>query len=178
MRSVRAILAVMLATAACDGPGGPTGVGYVSLPADQVFVDVRQSLNTSGVQAALLRADTVYMFNDSAKAHLRVLDLTVYDETGEVRTTVRSERGELHTVTEAMVARGNVVVVTDGGQRRIETEELHYDPSRRQVWSDVPFVMIENGAITRGRSFRSDDQFSTFEAVGATGRVPGLRFQF
>jgi LPS export ABC transporter protein LptC len=179
MRSALALLAMALLTTACDdGPGGPTGVGYVSLPADQVFVDVTQSLNTSGVRAALLRADTIYMFNDSAKAHLRVVDLTVYDDGGEVRTTVRSDRGELHTATEAMVARGNVVVVTDGGQRRIETQELHYDPSRSRVWSDVPFVMTENGAVTRGLSFRSDDQFTNFEAVGATGRIPGLRFQF
>jgi LPS export ABC transporter protein LptC len=179
MRAEFAPLAMAALLAACDGgPGGPTGVGYIELPADQVFVDVTQSLNTAGVRAALLRADTVYMFNDSAKAHLRILDLTVYDEDGVVKTTVRSQRGELHTVTEAMVARGNVVVVTDAGARRIETEELHYDPSRNQIWSDVPFVMHENGSVTRGQSFRSDSEFRNFEAIGATGRIPGLRFQF
>jgi LPS export ABC transporter protein LptC len=179
MRNVCAGLALAAATAACGGPeAGPMGVGYMPLPADQVMWDVRQSMNTDGIRAALLLSDTVYVFNDSSKMHLRGVNLTVYDEQGEVRTTVTSSAGELHTVTEVMVARGNVVVITDGGQRRIETEELHYDPGRRQVWSDVPFVMREGTRVSSGAAFRADDEFRNFEVTEARGTIPGLRFEF
>lgn len=173
-----ALSAITLLSACRTDEIGPTGVGYMSLPADQMLIDVTQTLNTGGVQAAVMQADTVYMYNDSSRADLRVVNVTMYDEAGRVRTTVVAESGEIHQVTEAMVARGNVVIVTDYGERRIETEELHYDPQLNRIWSDVPFVMTHEGSVTRGASFRSDTQFQNFEATDFTGRIPGLRFQF
>jgi LPS export ABC transporter protein LptC len=172
------LLASVLLGACRTDEVGPTGVGYMSLSADQLLIDVTQMLNTSGVQTVELRADSVYVYNDSARADMRVVNVTMYDEEGRVRTTVVAESGQIHQVTEAMVARGNVVIVADYGERRIETEELHYEPQMNRIWSDVPFVMVHEGSTTRGASFRSDTQFQNFQATDFSGRIPGLRFQF
>jgi LPS export ABC transporter protein LptC len=170
-------LAAVLAAGCADGQS-PTATGYMELPADQVMVGVTQSLESNGVRAALLRSDTVYMYNDSAKSHLRGVDLTLFDEDGAVSSTLTSLSGEINQRTDAMVARGTVVLVTENGERRIETEELHYDPQSKRVWTNVPFVMHHQGAISRGTAFESDDQFRNFRVTEARGRIEGLRFDF
>jgi LPS export ABC transporter protein LptC len=178
LQSVPWWLVAALLAAACGGAAGPTAAGYRELPSNQLLVGVTQEMSSNGVRSALLVSDTVYMFNDSSKAHLRGVFLTLYDEDGVVTSTLRSESGELDTDTERMVARGNVVLIAEGGDRRIESEELHYDPQTRKLWSDVPFVMNTRGEISRGISFESDDQFRNVFVRQPAGRMEGLRFDF
>jgi LPS export ABC transporter protein LptC len=171
-----ALLALLLG--ACGGVQGPTAEGYMSLPSDNIIIGLVQQIETNGIVSAVLRADTAYMFNDSSKAHLRGVNLVMYDEHGAETTTLRSETGEIHTVTEAMVARGNVVLISDAGQQRIETQEFHYEPQRDRIWSPVPFVRIVRGSRSTGSSFESDTEFRNFRAREVTGRVEGLRIDF
>jgi lipopolysaccharide export system protein LptC len=70
-----------------------------------------------------------------------------------------------------MTAFGNVVLLTQGNCR-ITTEELHYDPSTRRIWSDVQSRFEIAGRVTTANSFRADDQFNNFEAEGMTGAIP------
>jgi LPS export ABC transporter protein LptC len=177
-RLMTAGLAAALALASCSGVQGPSTDGYMSLTADQVTIGLVQIIETNGVRSAVLRADTAYMFNDSSKAHLRGVNLVLYDEDGNESTTLVSDSGEIHTVTEAMVARGSVVLIAEAGQRRIETEEFHFDPNNDRIWSTVPFVMNRNGTITRGASFESDSRFLNFRIREPVGAVEGLRFDY
>jgi LPS export ABC transporter protein LptC len=173
----RLLACAALAAAACGGVQTPTGE-YVSLPADQVVVGLLQQIETNGIRSAVLRADTAYVFSDSAKANLRGVHLVMYDENGREQSTLRSESGEIEEVTQKMVARGSVVLITENGQRRIETEEFHYDPQNDRIWSDLPFVQILRGARTTGASFESDTEFRNFRGREVTGRVEGLRIDY
>ena len=82
--------------------------------------------------------------------------------------------------TPATSPRGSVVLVTQGanGKRRLTTEELHFEPNSDQVWSPVPFVLVENGQTQRGKSFRSDTRFRNFSIQGGQGTVPSGAIQF
>jgi hypothetical protein len=75
-----------------------------------------------------------------------------------------------------MVARGNVVLVTVDGNRRILTEELHYDPRTARLWSDVPTVMYEGESRLEGQGFRSDDQMKNIEIFKGTGENIKIEF--
>jgi hypothetical protein len=79
--------------------------------------------------------------------------------------------------TNRMIARGSVVLVVKGANgRTVYTEELHYDPNQKQVWSDVQTRMVfPDGRQNTVKSFRSDDQFDNFTAEGLTGST-GIRF--
>jgi lipopolysaccharide assembly outer membrane protein LptD (OstA) len=72
-----------------------------------------------------------------------------------------------------MVARGNVVLVTKVGNRRIETEELFYDPQSHKLWSTVKTLMIEGGSRVTGDGFNADDKFDNVTIKNAHGRVEG-----
>lgn len=172
MTRLRALLLLALsasAAAACDGTTAPPVGEYESLPASSVMTGVELRITSEGVRRALVRADTSYMFEDSAVTHLRVVHLQMFDNDGNLTSTLTSETAEYHQQTEKTVARGNVVLIMPEADRTIYSEELHYDPQQKRIWSDVPVRMIENGRETRGQSFTADDQFINVTIRGGAG---------
>jgi LPS export ABC transporter protein LptC len=177
MKSIRTACAV-LALAACNGATAPIDENYESLPADQVAFGVEYITTDNGVRRAVLRADTTLMFNDSSVVHLQGVHLDIYTETGTHQATLTSETGDLNQRTNKMIARGDVVLVVHGADgRTVWTEELHYDPSQRRIWSDVRTrSRTANGQEVTGSAFTSDDSFTNFRVTGMTGT--GLRVEF
>jgi LPS export ABC transporter protein LptC len=164
--------------AACSSPQEPAAVAgdFEELPADQIMTDVVFRPTNGGIATALLHADTVYMYQDSSRYDLVGVDLEMYDETGALSGTLTSKTGEYSTINQAMVGRGDVVLITQDaqdGERRIETEELHYDPSMRRIWSDVPTVMYTAQGPIRGSSFSADDGFNNVTVTQYRGALPG-----
>jgi LPS export ABC transporter protein LptC len=146
------------------------------LPADNVILGVEHNMTNEGIRTGVLHSDTAFLYESSRRMDLRGVRIQFYGDTGVETGTLTSTTGEYDVGTGSFVARGDVVLITDGpdGERRLETEELHYDVERDRLWSDVPFVMREGGAITRGTSFRSDSQFRTWSVTGAEteGGIP------
>jgi LPS export ABC transporter protein LptC len=169
--------AVLLTAAACSNPGrDPTASGYSELAAEQVMYGGLHSITSGGVRSALLRSDTLYMRGDSSRLDLFGVHLLTYDESGRERAIVTSHTGQLFTDTERMVARGNVVVIVDGGEQRIETEELFYDPATRLIWSEVHSRYRRgDGAWATGTGFTTDDGFQQVRVQNLGGSAPGAR---
>jgi LPS export ABC transporter protein LptC len=176
-RITAALAAITLA--ACGGPTAPAAEGYEPLAADQVFIGVEHAITNAGVRTSLLKSDSTLMFEDSARVHLRGVNLDIFTETGELHATLTAETGELEQNSNLMVARGNVVLVIHGGANAstIRTEELHYDPERRLVWSDMHTERVmQDGRRNTMDSFRVDDQFGSFQASGLRGDAGAIRF--
>jgi LPS export ABC transporter protein LptC len=168
------VVAVLVAGSCADA--GPTGEGYRDLPADHIMVGATHTATDNGLRAAVGVFDTVYVFADSSLYHLRGVNLRLYNTEGRETALVTSRTGVLNTVTEAMVARGGVVLITSD-QRKIETEELHYDPTQHRVWSTVTTRMTYQGRVQTGDSFNADDQFTRVEVSNPRGDVPGIRIR-
>jgi LPS export ABC transporter protein LptC len=178
MRTIAVGTLLYFACAACNGTTAPVTTNYESLPADQVMYGMEHNVSNGGIRTAHVTADTAFVFNDSSAIQLRVVDLDVFNEQGAVRAELTSQKGELDQNTNRMVARGNVVLVVQGPDgRTIYTEELHYDPSQKQIWSDVPIRQVfPDGRQNTASSFRSDDQFKNFTAQNVTGSAGAIRF--
>lgn len=175
-RPLRPGLAALAASAAAavllacgSGSEAVSGSGFRDLPADQIVLDLETDIKDLGVLRARLHADTAYIWEDSAKTLMFPLDLKLYNENGGEAAHLTSREGELDSRTNAMVARGNVVLVTTDEDRRILTEELHYDPRTGRLWSDVHTVLHEGDSIMEGEGFRADDQMRNVEVFKATG---------
>jgi LPS export ABC transporter protein LptC len=177
MRGIALAALTTLAVAACNGTTDPA-TDYESLPADQVMYGMEHNISNGGIRTAHMKADTALMYNDSTSIQLRVVDLDVFNEQGVVRAELTSQTGELDQRSNRMVARGNVVLVVTGENgRTIYTEELHYDPNQKQIWSDVKIRQVfPDGRENTADSFRADDQFKNFTAQGVTGSTGAIRF--
>jgi LPS export ABC transporter protein LptC len=169
------LILVLVFSSACDDATTPLTGDYEPLPADQVVLGIDHLYTSDGVRRARLQADTAFMFKDSTSTHLRVVTLEMFDDAGELTSTLTSEAGVFNTQTQKTIARGNVVLIMPGPDgRTIWTEELHYDPSTKRVWSDVATRMLMNtGEEFHGESFTADDQFRDVNVIGGSGtRLP------
>ncbi len=172
-RNHLAAFALAALAAACGGNAAdPMVAEFATMPADQIMEGVEFSSTTAGVRSSKVLADTAYLYEDSTVMHLRGVDLEMYDATGKRTAHLTSLSGVYDQATQKMVAKGTVVLVIIGDGRRIESEELHYDPQSRRIWSDVQTRMTEaDGNVTTAASFNADDQFNNIQFQNARGRV-------
>lgn len=171
---------LLVLVGACGGPQtDPTaGEGFRQLVADQVIAGFEQHLTEDGRHKVLMRGDTAYIFEDSALAKVRNMNIIMYDEAGHVSARLTALAGDINTAHQGMVARGNVVLITEQDGRRIETEELHFDPRTHRIWSDVRTVQHHEGGILMGSGFEADDKFQNVQIRQASSSGGGLRIQF
>lgn len=175
--------AVVLGAAGCGaGSQGPVASeGAARMQADHVVVAVRHFVTADGVRQARLEADTAYIYEDEERTDLRKVHLVLYNANGQEAATLTSHEGELNPRTQKLIARGEVVLVTAEGKRRIETEELHYDPSQARLWSDVPTTMTEEGRIIRGDGFSADTpdgQLRNIRVTRPSGQLGEVKIEF
>ncbi|MGQ0813626.1 MAG: LPS export ABC transporter periplasmic protein LptC [Gemmatimonadota bacterium] len=172
------VLALMLIGACGQQPADPAGADFKPLPADQVIVGFQQYVSENGLSKAILHGDTAFVYEDSSVAHVKDVNLVLYDEAGQVSARLTSKAGRLSTLTQAMTATGSVVLVTEQDKRTIETEELHYDPNTHRVWSNVRTVQRHQGGVLTGTGFEADDKFYNVRITGARSSGGGLRIDF
>ena len=89
----------------------------------------------------------------------------------KLTSTLTSDEGEFNRDTQKTVARGNVVlVIPDPNGRTVWTEELHYDPTTKRLWSDVATRMRMNSGLEfNGVRFTADDEFRNVNVPGGSG---------
>ncbi len=164
-----------LLLAACSHEENPVAEGAATLPADQVMSDVQYDVRDLGVLRARLFADTAYVFEDSSKVLMRPVRLTLFDQEGKEAAHLTALQGTMDTRTQAMVAKGHVVLVTQDSTRRIETEELHYDPRADMIWSDLKTTYKEGETTVVGDGFTSDGRMDDVRVKN--GKAQNLKIE-
>ncbi len=177
--SLRAAAAVVFvfAVACTDEAVHPiASAALIELDADHMTIGMDHDMTQEGVRYAHLRADTAFYYADSTEWALRQVDMTVFTTTGAEQATMTALRGTLDEETEAMVARGDVVLLLPDRNGRLESAELHYDPLRKRFWSDSATVWVEGSQTSRGTGFESDLDFKNVTVRGASTRGRRIRF--
>jgi LPS export ABC transporter protein LptC len=179
---MRALVVCALALAgaiACSQKKQPPVAAHSPLAdsADQVMYGARFNLTDKGLQRANLVADTAYFFEDNTRIELENVHTTFFTTTGAKNAVLTSERGRYNNRTNNMVARKNVVVVSEDG-RRLTTPELNYNQQTNEISSDSAFVMTEPNRRVEGIGFRSDPDMKNIRILkGASGIARGVSTQ-
>jgi LPS export ABC transporter protein LptC len=169
----------ILLTVACSTKKQPPVANHSPLAdsADQVMYNARFNLTDQGLQRAHLESDTAYFFDDNTRIELMKVHTTFFTATGQKNAVLTSERGTFNNRTNNMVARKNVVVVTEDG-RRLTTPELIYNQQQNEISSDSAFVETEPTRRLEGIGFRSDPDMKNIRILkGATGVARGITTQ-
>lgn len=161
-KGLASALLVSIAVVAC-GEDQTTPVGSPPLletGADMVIQGMTHNITLEGVREGELVADTAFYYRDSTIYHLRNPELKLFvANTGVERARVTAERGRFNPNTREMLAQGNVILLITEGNKRIESQELNYNPNGDRIWSDSATVMREPGRVTEGMGFQSDLDF-------------------
>ncbi len=172
--------AVAAASGACRSSAGePVAVENApELPADNVMYNLEEWLTKDGVRSARMTADTAYMFDDSTSIQVHGVHVILFDEEGKKSGELTARSGVVDQRTQAMTARGSVVLTLQDGNRRIETEELHYEPQADRIWSDVQTTMTENGSRVTGTGFSGDTHFQNYQIKNPRATGKSLKVTF
>lgn len=165
-------LAISAAVAACLGETNDTAATeFEEMDADEVLYGVEHNMTNNGVREALLTADSMYSWRDSANTWVIGLTLQVFDErTGDQQATITADRGRLDMAGNELKAIGNVVLDIPDQDREIRTEELDISPDSDRMWSDIPVVMRQEGCEVEGDRFESDMSFGRVKLWGTRER--------
>ncbi|HEX6371409.1 MAG TPA: LPS export ABC transporter periplasmic protein LptC [Longimicrobium sp.] len=170
MRGVAWMMAACAALAACEAPPAPSGPVEADADATQRTYGMNLKLTENGILKADLYGDTAYTKPNTEVTELKGVKLTFFDSQGKKPGKLTSRTGEYDARTGIMIARGNVVLITQndrGEERIIKSEELHYDQRGDRVWSDRETIIDEAGrhAVTDG--FTSDTRFTNMRGKNA-----------
>jgi LPS export ABC transporter protein LptC len=124
-----------------------------------VITGLEHLITIEGVKEGLLYAERAFFYRDSSVYHLEKPDLILYTATGAQEARVTSETGRFNPNTREMLATGGVVMIITEGDKRVESEQLVYDPSGQRIRSDSMTTMIEPGRVSEGLGFDSDLDF-------------------
>jgi len=166
-RKILGTLALLAAMAsgivACEGSGTTPVVTTeeLELGCDNLIDgDMTHNLTSQGVREAFLQAQRACLWENADTILVEGFRLTVYQTgTGVEQAVVTGDRGLLNMTNRRMRANGNAVLVIPAQGRRIESEELFYDPQGNRMYSDSATVMYMDGRVVEGSGFDSDLQF-------------------
>ena len=165
--SSRFVLLLALAASACstESEQGPA-TELDAVNADEIVYGVSRKLTREGVQEALLFADSMFMWRDSAHARVVGLTLIVYDEQGRRRANIEADGGRLSKAGNELTARGNAILRILATGQEIRTEELNFAPDEDRIWSDQHVIMREAGCVVEGDRFQADLSFDDVKIWG------------
>ena len=167
---------VVATASACSSKKQPPVATHSALAdsADQIMYGARFKLTDQGLARAQLEADTAYFFDDNTRQELENVHTTFFTVTGAKDAVLTSRHGTINNRTNNMIARINVVVVSEDG-RRLTTPELIYNQQKNQISSDSAFVMTEPNRRLEGVGFRSDPNMKNIQILSGTkGIVRGV----
>jgi LPS export ABC transporter protein LptC len=169
----RAIVLGIVASAlvACTSKKQPPVANHSPLAdsADQVMYNSRFVLADLGINRAQMHSDTAYFFDDNTRMEFENPVVTFFTATGAKDAVLTARHGTYNNRTSNMIARKNVVVVSEDG-RRLTTPELIYNQQKNEISSDSAFVLTEPGRQLTGIGFRSDPNMNNIKVLrGASG---------
>ncbi|HJQ12769.1 MAG TPA: LPS export ABC transporter periplasmic protein LptC [Gemmatimonadaceae bacterium] len=173
MRRALIVLGCVL-LAACSEKKQPPVATHSPLAdsADQVMYGSRFVLADQGVSRAQMHSDTAYFFDDNTRMEFENPVVTFFTATGAKDAVLTARHGTYNSRTSNMIARKNVVVVSEDG-RRLTSSELIYNQGRNEISSDSAFVLTEPGRELRGIGFRSDPNMNNIKVLKAASGFAG-----
>lgn len=160
--------AAVVAASACRETSRPPVAADVALSdsADQIIFDGRFFATKSGVRTGLMRADTIFIFNDNSKFLLRRITGEFSTETGSPNGTIRADHGTYDRRTRILDGYGNVVVTSTEGDR-LSSNHLRYTEAADEISSDSAYTIVRKGDTSRGVGFRSDPNLRDFRCLAS-----------
>jgi len=175
IRLLIALVAITV-TGACTSKKQPPVATHSPLAdsADQIMYGASFILTDKGLSRAQMHGDTLYFFDDNTRVESENPHITFFTATGAKDAVLTALHGTSNTRTNNMVARKNVVVVSEDG-RRLTTQELIYNQQKNEISSDSAFVLTEPDRRLEGVGFRSDPNMKNIQILsGAKGIARGI----
>ncbi len=138
---------------------------------DIISKDITVSFVDSSFTKAILKADKAKVFNERKKTYLEGnVKADFFSQKTKQRVSwLTSDSAEVDDNTKDLLAKGNVVVVSDSNNTRLETSILHWDNKTQKLYS-TEFVNITSPQENiKGWGFESDINLTYYRIFKVSG---------
>jgi LPS export ABC transporter protein LptC len=145
----------------------------LGIPAEEAD-SISLNYSENAERRVLLKAPLMQRFptknNDNVIFMKKGLEIYFYDESGQLKTTIKSEWAKRYEKTKHTELHGNVVVTNDKGES-MKTEEIFWEEAARKI-NTTKFVTITTPSeILTGEGLEAADDFSKYEIKNPKGII-------
>lgn len=137
----------------CDEDRTELPPGMENFP-EQQTTDYHTRHTKGGVPVWELSGNVAERYPGEPTMNLTGVHMVFFRE-GARDAVLTSDTGEVDQRTQATVARGNVVVITEEG-RKLESEILHWDPERELIHTDAFVRFTDGDQVLTGYGLETD----------------------
>jgi len=175
MNTARGILTMLSAAAVALSCGGDDSVRRLKSSAepdpDQILIRPRIVISENGVTNAVLRANTVKVYEDSSYTLLQdSLTIFFYNEAGEHTSTLKAMNGEvwgLYEEVDSLRASGNVTIVSEEREALLEAPgAIRWLVSDHRIFGEGLVRLQTDSGYEEGTGFTAKDDLSEYEFTG------------
>ena len=162
---------ILLTALACINPGEGETIDDEERVPDQVVTDyVIKQMNDNKLEWEL-HSQKASIYNKENTAYIETVKIYFFDKVkDEVSSTLTSDRGEVNTQTNDMIAKGHVVIRTNDGAILL-TDRLRWDNKDKKIRSDDEVWLKRGRTLIHGFGFESDPELKSFRTNRASGDV-------
>ncbi len=139
-------------------------MGDSSLVPNSELSDAQIFLYDKGEVTTEIKAKRIIRFEKIDSTMAYSLDVSIYDSTGEVTTTVVGDSGIIRENTGNMYIYGNVVVVTEDNFT-LETDYLFWDEEKDKIKTDAFVRITQNDDVVTGWGLIADQQLKSYKIL-------------
>ena len=175
-RYVKGIMVMILAgllAVGCEEEIPPVTVRS-DLP-NQQFSDARIVITEKGVTSAIVSAKHVNVFEDRNYTVVNdSISIQFFNKEGKRASTLTARHGEvwgLYEQVDSLKATGDVVIVSDERNAKMETQDIRWIAATHKIFSDSKVRLSTEDAVEEGTGFEASDDLKTYTMKNVTGEI-------
>ncbi len=137
-----------------------------------IVKDLALTYSDSAKIVIRLNAPVQYEYLNNDREFPEGVGLVFYNDEEEPETTLNSNYAKVDGSTGIYVVRGNVVIVNLEDKRRLQTEELFWNPKTKKIFTDKNVIIDKDGRRLMGKGLEAEEDFSTYQIKNLTGILP------
>ncbi len=161
MKTIRLLVISMAVSSALVAGPGCGEKDPINIIRGQKNEDVRTTFQLQMTET--LKGETRYILH-TVKAHMyekrrkiiaESLTVWFYDK-GKVSSVLTSDAGEVNQRSNDMLARGNVIVISEGSGSILQTDRLNWDSRKHKFYTDQPVRITRSTNVVTGIGLDAD----------------------
>jgi LPS export ABC transporter protein LptC len=168
MRCIFFILILLASTSCEDEPKSQKDMPIYDGPV-LTFENFETNRTENAVLKAKLKAKEQLTFENGDQAYPQGIDITFFELNGDTTATLLGNEATYNKEKDLYRVWGNVRINNRQKKQKLNTEELFWEPEKKEIYTDK-FVVIEtDGEVIQGEGMRAVDDFSSYKVLKPTG---------
>jgi LPS export ABC transporter protein LptC len=156
------ILSIFLYACSNDPEAVKEFIATENLPIEKI--EGAEMLHTeNGVLKVKIIATNIKRFEDIQPQLVfsNGLEVIFYNDSGSVKSVLKSENAEVDEINKIMTASQSVVLTSSTG-KKLETEQLIWDENKNKIYTDKKVVITTDKEVVKGEGFISNPDFTEY----------------